>query len=135
MQEAKNKISYEFKDAHYAPNIVFGEMSTDIATSHRILDVNFIAMYPKKDEAIRIDDFFSTYGYSIKEVKTPTLTGRKHWNFLKTKGAVIGGDMPSTSRAAIADIIDGGIFFWKDGDEIGNFRVEITDGSINNPIV
>ena len=133
-REAQNNITYEFNDAKYSPDVVFGSISADIAVSHRILDFNFISMYPKKDEAIRIDDFFSTYGYSIKEVKTPNITGRKHWNFLKTKGCVIGGDMPSTSRQAICDIIDSGIFFWKNGDEIGNFRVEVTDGSINNPI-
>lgn len=134
-REAQNNIEYTFKDAKYAPDIVFGSISADIAVSHRILDFNFISMFPKKDEAIRIDDFFSTFGYSIKEVKQPILTGRKHWNFLKTKGAVIGGNMPSSSRQAIADIIDSGIFFWKNGDEIGNFRIEVTDGSINNPIV
>lgn len=134
-KEAENKIVYEFNDAKYAPDIVFGSLSPEIAVSHKILEVNFIAMYPKKDEAIRIDDFFSTYGYSIKEVKTPNITGRKHWNFLKTKGAVIGGNMPTSSRQAIADIIDGGIFFWKNGDELGNFKVEMTNGSINNPII
>jgi len=135
MTEAKNNLVYEFNDAQYAPDIVVGVQSSDLAVSHRILDVHLYNVFPKQDEAIRIDDFFSTYGYSIKEVKQPTITGRKHWNFLKTKGCVIGGDMPSTSRQAICDIIDGGIFFWKDGDELGNFRVEVTNGSINNPIV
>lgn len=133
-REALNNINYTFKDAKYTPDIVFGSTSADIAVSHRLLDFNFIAMFPKRDEAIRIDDFFSTYGYSIKEVKQPNLTGRKHWNFLKTKGAVIGGNMPTSSRKAIADIFDGGIFLWKNGDEVGNFRVEVTNGSINNPI-
>lgn len=134
-KEAENNLIYEFKDAQYQPDIVFGQISSDLGVSQRILDFNFLSVYPKKDEAIRIDDFFSTYGYSIKEVKQPNLTGRKHWNFLKTRGAVIGGNMPSSSRRAIADIIDGGIFFWKNGDEIGNFRVEVTNGSINNPIL
>lgn len=134
-KEAQNNLAYEFNDAKYAPNIVMGQDTPDIVTSHRILDVNFMAFFPRKDEAIRIDDFFSTYGYSIKEVKTPVMTGRKHWNFLKTKGCVVGGNMPSSSRQAICDIIDGGIFFWKDGDELGNFRVEVTNGSINNPIL
>lgn len=134
-REAQNNINYAFKDAKYAPDVTFGKMSSDIGVSHRIMEINFIAMFPKYDEAIRIDDFFSTYGYSIKEVKQPNLTGRKHWNFLKTKGAVIGGNMPTSSRKAIADIFDGGIFLWKNGDEVGNFRVEVTNGSINNPIV
>lgn len=134
-REAQNNLAYTFNDAKYTPDIVFGSIGADIAVSHRILDFNFISMFPKKDEAIRIDDFFSTFGYSIKEVKRPILTGRKHWNFLKTKGAVIGGNMPTSSRQAIADIIDSGIFFWKNGDELGNFRIEVTDGSINNPIV
>ena len=43
--------------------------------------------------------------------------------------------MPASSKAAIANIFNGGIFFWKNGDNIGNFQIETSHGSIDNPIV
>ena len=55
---------------------------------------------------------------------TPNLNVGKYWTFIKTEGCVVSGNMPSTSREAIERIIDGGIFFWNNGDNIGNFEVE-----------
>ena len=31
--------------------------------------------------------------------------------------------MPASSMSAINKIFDGGIFFWKNGDQVGNFEV------------
>ena len=92
-------------------------------------------MHVRDDEAKRIDDFFSVYGYAINKVVTPNLSNRKHWNFIKTKNAQISGNMPASSKAALAKIFDGGIFFWRNGDEVGNFNVETSNGSIDNPIL
>lgn len=133
--EARDKVSFEFKDARYEPNILVGQQVPNISVGKGYLGFRFFKLHVRDDEAKRIDDFFSVYGYSINKVETPHLTGRKYWNFIKTKNAEISGDMPASSRAAIGRIFDGGIFFWNNGDNVGNFAVEVTDGSINNPIV
>ena len=62
-----------------------------------------------------------------------TLSG--FWNFVQTQGAIIGGDMPATSKEAIGRIFDGGITFWHNGDQIGNYAQATSSGSIDNPIV
>ena len=132
--EAKNNMQYEFNDAAYAPNIIVGAPTSCLPVSQRDANIYFYHTHVRDDEVKRIDDFFSCYGYSIKKVKQPNLTGRKYWNFVQTQGAVINGNMPASSKDAIARIFDSGITFWHNGDKIGDYAQSVTDGTINNPI-
>lgn len=133
--EAKNNMQYTFNDASYAPNIVVGKPSACLPVSSRDLDMYFYHVHIRDDEVKRLDDFLSCYGYQINRVKQPALTGRQYWNFVMTKDCVIAGDMPASSKEAIARIFDTGITFWHNGDNIGNYAISISDGTINNPIV
>ena len=133
--EARDKVNFEFKDARYEPNIIVGQQVPNISVGKKYLGFKFYKLHVRDDEAKRIDDFFSVYGYAINKVETPNLNGRQYWNFIKTRNAEISGNMPASSKSAIGRIFDGGIFFWKNGDNIGNFSQSVSDGSINNPIV
>lgn len=132
--EAQNKLTYQFKDAHYRPNIQVGASSPSIAVGMHELDFYFYHCHVRDDEVKRLDDFLSCYGYAVNKVKSPNLTGRAYWNFVQTENAVIAGDMPASSRDAIGRIFDGGITFWHNGDQVGNYAQSVSDGSINNPI-
>lgn len=133
--EARNKVNYEFKDAMYKPNTVVGNDVPALAVGERELNFHFYSVHVRADEAKRIDDFFTVFGYTLKRVKTPNLTGRTYWNFVQTENCEVAGDMPASSRAAIAKIFDGGITFWHDGDNVGNYGQSVSYGTINNPIV
>lgn len=135
IKEAQNKIDYQWKDASYRPNMTVGSSDPSIMVGGRLLNFYFYNAHIKISELTRVDDFFSTYGYAIHKVKQPNLTGRQYWNFVKTSGAIIAGNMPSSSKEAIARIFDGGITFWHNGDQVGNYRQSVTNDSINNPIV
>ena len=134
-KEAMQKVGYQFKDANYQPNIVVGKSSCNIAVAERYLDLYFFNVHVRADEAKRIDDFFSCFGYAINKVKTPNLHSRQYWNFVQTQNAVIGGDMPASSKEAIGRIFDGGITFWHNGDQVGNYMQSTSQGTINNPII
>lgn len=133
--EARDKVAFEFKDARYEPNILVGQQVPNISVGKKYLGFKFYKLHVRDDEAKRIDDFFSVYGYAINKVETPHITGRQYWNFIKTRNAEISGNMPASSKSAIGKIFDGGIFFWQNGDNIGNFSISVTNGSVNNPIV
>lgn len=133
--EAQNKIEYEWKDANYVPNQVVGAPTPNLAVAKDVLGLYFYNVHVRVSEMIKIDDFFSCYGYAINQVKQPNLTGRRYWNFVQTQGAVIDGNMPSSSKEAIARIFDGGITFWHNGDNVGNYAISTSQGSIDNPIV
>lgn len=133
--EAKNKIAYQWKDARYKPNIVVGTAAPNLAVANRELNFHFYSVHVKAEELPRLDDFFSCFGYAINKVKAPNLTGRQYFNFVQTEHAIINGNMPSSSKEAIGRIFDGGITFWHNGDQVGNYMQSVSSGSINNPII
>ena len=133
--EANNKIAYQWKDASYRPNEVVGKSMPSVMCGSRSLNFYFYNCHVATSELTRIDDFFSCFGYAVNKVKQPNLTGRQYWNFVQTDGAIIAGDMPASSKEAIGRIFDGGITFWHNGDNIGNYAQSTSSGSVNNPIV
>lgn len=70
------------------------------------------AMSVRSEYAKIIDDYFSMYGYKVNSVKTPNITGRTNWNFVKTIGCYIQADIPQDDLAEIKSMFDKGITFW-----------------------
>lgn len=59
-----------------------------------------------------VDDFFSMFGYKVNRVKVPNITGRRNWNYVKTIGCYIDGDIPQEDMQEIKDMFDRGVTFW-----------------------
>lgn len=84
----------------------------------------------REDYANRIDDYFDMYGYSQNRIMPPYRNTRKHWTYLKTRGALFQNlRVPSDEMAAIQRLYDGGIRWWKDGDAIGGYYDPVSPGS------
>lgn len=140
VDEALHKVAFEFGDAMYEPNMVVGAATPNIAVGHGYLSYRFYNVHIRDDEMVKVDNYLTMYGYAINNVKSPRLTGRSHWNFVKTRDSVIAGNMPASSKAAIAKIFDGGIFLWNSSgtpstvnSNIGNFTQEVNShGQIIN---
>ena len=66
----------------------------------------------KSQYARIIDEFFSMFGYKVNRVKTPNLDGRTNWNYVKTVGLNITGDIPQADMQKIKDIFDSGVTLW-----------------------
>ena len=64
------------------------------------------------------------YGYQTNRVKTPNISARPHWNYIKTNDCVIEGSVPCDDMNKICSIFDGGITFWKKGSEVGNYSLD-----------
>lgn len=136
IDEAKHKINFQWKDAFYEPNIQVGRQCPNIAVGEHYLRFRFMHVHVRDDEMVRLDNFLTMYGYAVNTVKVPNLTGRPYWNFVQTKDCMIKGNMPASSKAAIARIFDGGIFFWNASHgnaNIGNFGQSVNShGQIIN---
>ena len=52
------------------------------------------------------------YGYKVNDVKTPNITGRTNWNYVKTIGCNIVGDVPQDDMQKIKDIFNNGVTLW-----------------------
>lgn len=59
-----------------------------------------------------IDDYFTMFGYKVNTLKVPDFESRTNWNYIKTIGINITGDIPQNDMQKIKDIFDNGITFW-----------------------
>lgn len=75
-----------------------------------------------EDYARSLDDFFEQFGYEIDRIKVPNRTGRTSWNYVKTVGANVGGDIPADRLAGINACLDAGVTFWHTTD-VGNYSL------------
>ena len=87
------------------------------------------------DTAKMVDDYFSMFGYAIKQtkipnVRTPNLESviRPHWNYVKTQECIIhsasGKGLPTGDEEKIAKIYDNGITFWMNISEVGDYSLD-----------
>lgn len=85
----------------------------------------FTAQAHLNEQELRcIDDFFNRFGYACNRTKLPNRYLRPHWNYVKTNGCTIIGKCPSDAIARICQIYDGGITFWHNANEIGNYSLD-----------
>lgn len=70
-----------------------------------------------------IDDFFDRFGYATNRVKIPNTHSRPHWNYVKTLGSNVGGNIPSDDKKVIDNIFNTGITFWKNASEVDNYSL------------
>jgi len=66
----------------------------------------------KRQFAERIDKFFGMYGYKTNMLKIPNLSNRPNWNYVKTVGLNVKGDIPQLDMAEIKSIFDNGVTLW-----------------------
>lgn len=75
-----------------------------------------------------IDQYFTKFGYAVRQLKKPNIGTRPHWNYVKTIGCTAKGSVPADSMRNICRIYDNGITFWINGSEVGDY-------SLNNSIL
>lgn len=77
-----------------------------------------------------IDDYFSMYGYAVREVKQLNVrtsaagTLRPYWNYVKTANVVVhGNNMNAEAERKIEGIYNKGITFWMQAANVGNYAL------------
>lgn len=68
----------------------------------------------------RLSDYFKMYGYKVNELKTPNIKTRQHFNFVKTVGANIYGNVPQNDINKIKEMFNTGVTLWH-GDWVGDY--------------
>ena len=70
---------------------------------------------------------FQMYGYQVNKVGYPSyyMNTRKKWNYIKTVGCVVLGNIPLEDKREIETIYNNGITFWH-GDITFQYDVENT---------
>jgi hypothetical protein len=128
-------------DKAHLPNPVYGNMTTTdiLATAKR----NTISLYREGvsgDIAKTIDDFFTMFGYAVKEVKQPGMYNRHYWQYIKTCGCVLHNSdgysdyvnvnvnystgMSAADMDTLEKIFNRGITFWNQNVQIGDYTLD-----------
>ena len=102
----------QFYSASLMPNIGSSQNLGDVNYSAKRNTFTFRKMRAKKEYLEAIDDFFSMYGYKVNLVKKPNITGRQNWNYIKTIGCNLTGNIPQTDLQEIKNMFDDGVTFW-----------------------
>ena len=104
-------------------NVPVGNSTACATVANRSMGFKCYELNIIAQDAQRIDDFFSMYGYATNKIKVPNINGRPQWNFVQTENCVVTGNVPSAIRTYIANLFDAGIRFWNNGDNIGNYSL------------
>lgn len=59
-----------------------------------------------------IDDYFSMFGYKVNTIKKPELNTRPYWNYIKTSGVNMIGNVPQDALTVLKQMFDNGVTMW-----------------------
>lgn len=104
--------------AHGTPS---GSIAYQFATS---VYVHCSSHHVTAEYARMIDNYWSVYGYPIREVQTPNIDSRSNWNYIKTGNSCIRGEVPSESLDIINAIFNRGVTFWHNPNTLGNYSLD-----------
>ena len=95
------------------PNAVEGSLNSgDVTSAVKGLRLHCYRMGITQEYARIIDNYFSMYGYKVNTLKIPNITGRTNWNYVKTIGANIEGDIPENDINELKTMFNNGITLW-----------------------
>lgn len=84
----------------------------DLTFAYKKNDITMYFMSVRREVAEIIDQYFSAYGYKVNAIKVPNIIGRRNWNYVKTIGCNITGDVPQDSMREIRGMFDAGVTIW-----------------------
>lgn len=105
-------------------NIASGNAGINVLQPANCVNYLFAQKCIREEYARKIDEYFDMYGYKCQRVKKPNRNVRPHWTFTKTLGSQVKGDLPSEDITKINKIYDDGITFWKNGNEVCNYKLD-----------
>lgn len=107
-----------------SPSIEHGTPSSDILFSTTGKRFYLYEKSITRNYAQMIDDYFTMYGYAVKQVMTPNMNARPHWTYVKTIGCNVNGEMPASDAREIESIFDNGVRLWHNLNEMGDYSLD-----------
>ena len=106
-------MGQQIKEAEIVPPTAKGNVSSgSIGFSCGESRYTFRKMSIRAEYAKIIDSYFDAFGYKVNEFKIPNITGRRNWNYVKTVGCNIHGDVPQIAIESIKQMFNTGVTIW-----------------------
>lgn len=115
----------QFYQASLLPNINGGQANGDVIWACNRNMFSFRQMRVKTEYLKIIDDYFTRFGYAVKSLAMPNITGRRYWNYVEIGASEeIGyGEVPAKYMDTINNACRRGVTIWHNHDNIGNFNL------------
>lgn len=108
----KNLSAQVEKQKMLPDNVSMGSSNATLL-GYEFMDNNIFTRYGiKRQFAERIDKYWDMYGYPTNELKIPNINNRPNWNYIKTAGINLLGDIPQDDLLIIEDLFNNGITLW-----------------------
>ena len=127
-----SSIANSVKEQQYhekMPPMFKGNVNTgDLVFSMKWLDFNFYKMSVKYEYAKCIDSYFQMYGYKVNSLEVINPHKRTYFDYIKTIGCNITGNIPQMDLEEIRKLFDNGLTIWHNTSHF-------LDYSVNNTII
>lgn len=114
-----NTAEAQYK-ASKMPNSVQGHTDNNVLVADKAQKIYAYQCHVREDYARIIDDYFTQYGYAVRQCRIPNTKSRPYWNYIKTQNACITGNIPFNDLSKIKSIYNNGVTFWHD-DNVGAY--------------
>lgn len=115
----------EFREASLLPNIEGGQNTADVNFVAEDNTFIFRSMRVKTENLKIIDDYFTRFGYAIKKLELPNITGRQYWNYVEigAQEEIGYGEVPSKYMDIINNSARKGVTIWHNHENVGNYTL------------
>ena len=118
-----NRITEKYQHS-LIPNQARGNVNSgDVTFSSGFTKFTIYYMSIRKEYAKVIDDFFLQFGYKVNRLGTPHLHVRTYYDYCKTNGINLEGNVPENDLNKIREMFNNGIRFWHDTSKYLDFSV------------
>lgn len=117
-----SSIFEQYEHSFMSPQLQGNLNSGDVNASTGNIDFFAYNVCIKSEYAKIIDDYFSMFGYKVNSLKLPNITGRQNWNYVKTIGCNISGNIPQEDVDTLKKMFDSGVTLWHNTNTIYNYN-------------
>lgn len=125
-QIANSAVQYGLTDSimQNLPPTSKGNSTGSALASHKLIGFYVQQRTINKQTARSIDDFFTMYGYAQHKIGVPNFKARRNFTYVKTVDATILGEMPNDDITYWKSILNKGITFWRNPNNVGDYSVD-----------
>lgn len=113
----------QVKDYMRKPPTFGGQIGQDILVSLGAKDFYYIEKSITREYAKIIDDYFTMFGYAVRQVDTPNMNARPYFTYVRTTNCIVHGNLPAEDAGIIEGLFNRGVRFWKNHTNIGNYSL------------
>lgn len=118
-----NSLGQVYQHSLTPPQAEGNTNNGDVMFSSGNAKITMYQMCIKKEYAKVIDNYFTMYGYKVNSLETLNIRKRPKFDYIKTIGCNIAGNIPQTDLNHIKTLFDNGIRIWHDTSHFLDYNV------------